>query len=52
MAETITTTVRNAAKAVVLHDGRVLLQRAHWVVATCVAIFAGLFVDTSKITQP
>ncbi|MGI5457653.1 hypothetical protein ACQEWB_31680 [Streptomyces sp. CA-249302] len=30
MAETGTTTVRNAAKAVVLHDGRILLQRAHW----------------------
>ncbi|MFI5857454.1 NUDIX domain-containing protein [Streptomyces parvulus] len=30
MAEPVIATVRNAAKAVVLHDGRVLLQRAHW----------------------
>ncbi|MFD4574974.1 NUDIX domain-containing protein [Streptomyces sp. NPDC058417] len=30
MAEPVTATVRNAAKAVVLHDDRVLLQRAHW----------------------
>ncbi|MFD8258640.1 NUDIX domain-containing protein [Streptomyces griseoluteus] len=30
MAETVTASVRNAAKAVVLHGGRVLLQRAHW----------------------
>ncbi|WP_171053380.1 NUDIX domain-containing protein [Streptomyces marianii] len=30
MVEPVTATVRNAAKAVVLHNGRVLLQRAHW----------------------
>ncbi|MFE7804481.1 NUDIX domain-containing protein [Streptomyces sp. NPDC057430] len=30
MAEPVSATVRNAAKAVILHDGRVLLQRAHW----------------------
>ncbi|MGW1521570.1 NUDIX domain-containing protein [Streptomyces sp. NPDC002287] len=30
MADPVTATIRNAAKAVVLHDGRVLLQRAHW----------------------
>lgn len=30
MAETVTPTIRNSAKAVVLHAGRVLLQRAHW----------------------
>ncbi|MFH8407629.1 NUDIX domain-containing protein [Streptomyces sp. NPDC018019] len=30
MAEPVTATVRNAAKAVILHDGRVLLQRARW----------------------
>ncbi|MFG2800557.1 NUDIX domain-containing protein [Streptomyces pseudovenezuelae] len=30
MTEPVIATVRNAAKAVVLHDGRVLLQRARW----------------------
>ncbi|PCG87180.1 NUDIX hydrolase [Streptomyces sp. WZ.A104] len=30
MGPSVTATVRNAAKAVVLNDGRVLLQRAHW----------------------
>ncbi|WP_411098810.1 NUDIX domain-containing protein [Streptomyces sp. x-45] len=30
MTEPVTTIIRNAAKAVVLHDGRVLLQRARW----------------------
>ncbi|MBV9026703.1 MAG: NUDIX domain-containing protein [Streptomycetaceae bacterium] len=30
MAEPTVPTIRNAAKAVVLHDGRILLQRAHW----------------------
>ncbi|MEU4949848.1 NUDIX domain-containing protein [Streptomyces lavendulae] len=30
MADPVTAAIRNAAKAVVLHDGRVLLQRAHW----------------------
>ncbi|MFF8994058.1 NUDIX domain-containing protein [Streptomyces sp. NPDC014983] len=30
MAEAVSATIRNAAKAVVLNDGRVLLQRAHW----------------------
>lgn len=30
MAEHVTPTIRTSAKAVVLHDGRILLQRAHW----------------------
>ncbi|MET8183936.1 NUDIX domain-containing protein [Streptomyces sp. NPDC005336] len=30
MAEPVTPTIRTAAKAVVIHDGRVLLQRANW----------------------
>ncbi|MFG2439648.1 NUDIX domain-containing protein [Streptomyces sp. NPDC048508] len=30
MAEPVTPTIRNSAKAVVVHDGRVLLQRANW----------------------
>lgn len=30
MAETVTPTIRNSAKAVVLHAGRVLLQHANW----------------------
>lgn len=30
MAETVTPTIRNAAKAVIIHEGRILLQRAHW----------------------
>ncbi|MEU2086646.1 NUDIX domain-containing protein [Streptomyces albus] len=30
MAEPITPTIRTSAKAVIVHDGRVLLQRAHW----------------------
>ncbi|MEU8543043.1 NUDIX domain-containing protein [Streptomyces sp. NPDC048717] len=30
MAEPVTPTIRTSAKAVVVHDGRVLLQRANW----------------------
>ncbi|MEU3904133.1 NUDIX domain-containing protein [Streptomyces goshikiensis] len=34
-------TVRNAAKAVVLHDGRVLLQRARWEGHDCYLVPGG-----------
>lgn len=34
-ADTVVPTIRNSAKAVVLQDGRVLLQRANWVGQDC-----------------
>ncbi|MGP3690810.1 NUDIX domain-containing protein [Streptomyces sp. IBSNAI002] len=41
MDTSITATVRNAAKAVILHDGRILLQRAHWEGQECYPLPGG-----------